>query len=215
MIKLKKYISKFSYKKIGLLLGALLLTISLGSGMNRAFAGQDVGSSLINWLGAKKTVSEQEISEAITSEKNRLMDELKIALQDEKNRAEEELAAFTEDEKLKRTSALREYAATLKENMKTDLTEEKEAIIADLDAQYNQTVQELNKPTSIKPKPGSEIKPGPASETEVKPDSTPESEAGIQSELTPKTDAETNPEPAPETEVATKPDPTLATDSAQ
>ena len=177
-------------KKIGLLLGALLLTIGLGSGMNMAFAGQDAGSSLMNWFGAKKTTSEQEIAEAITGEKNRLMDGLRVALLEEKQRAEEELAAFTDNEKQIRTSALQEYAESLKANIKIDLTEEKEAIIADLDAEYNQAIEELNKPsTPIEPAPTpeEEVEKEPAleQEAEAEPDLKSEVEAEMDSVLVP------------------------------
>jgi len=198
-----------SFKKIGLLLGALLLTIGLGSGMNNAFAGQDAGSSLINWFGAKRTASEQEISGAITAEKNRLMDELRISMRQVKQSAEEELVKFTSDEKQKRTKALQEYAAELKANMEIDLTKEKEAIIAELDAEHEQAIKDLNTPaTPIKPtpspKPEAEMKPGPAPEPaeEVKPDPIPEPELGTQPVLPSESDTETKPEPATEPETA-------------
>ncbi|MFD1929203.1 hypothetical protein ACFSFY_14265 [Sporosarcina siberiensis] len=185
-----------SFKKIGLLLGSLLLMIGLGSGMDNAFAGQDAESSLINWFGAKRTASEHEIANVITAEKDRLMGELKIALQGEKQRAEEELAAFTENEKRIRTAALQEYAAALIENMETDLTEEKEAIIADLDAKHNQAIKDLEK--KITP-----TKPIAVPEAEAKPDTTPVPEAGTQPVLPSEPDAETEPsvvpEPLPET----------------
>jgi len=198
-----------SFKKIGLLLGALLLTVGLGSGMNNAFAGQDAGSSLINWFGAKRTASEQEISGAITAEKDRLMSELKIAMQEVKKSAEEELAAFTKDEKQKRTIALQEYAATLKANMKIDLTKEKEAIIADLDAEQKQAIEDLEKPSApIKPTPtpGAEVITAPEPGAEVKPDATPEPELAAPPVLPSESDTVTEPEPEPEPEPASEPE---------
>jgi len=199
--KFKRYKNNISFKKIGLLLGALLLTIGLGSGMNNAFAGQDAGSSLINWFGAKRTASEQEISGAITVEKNRLMDELRISMLQVKKEAEEELVAFTEDQKQIRTSELQKHAATLKANMKIDLTKEKEAIIADLDAKQKQAIEDLEKP-------GAPIKPTPTPEAEVKPDPIPEPELGTQPVLPSESDKETKPEPASEPETATTTEPT-------
>lgn len=70
--KVPKYKSSFSFKKIGIVLGALLLMLGLGSGVNMAFAGQDAGSSLLNWFAVKRTVAEQEIADAITAEKTDL-----------------------------------------------------------------------------------------------------------------------------------------------
>jgi len=196
-----------SVKKIGLLLGALLLTIGLGSGINNAFAGQDAGSSLMNWFGAKRTASEQEISGAITAEKNRLMDELRISMQQVKQSAEEELATFTKDEKQKRTIALQEYAAELKANMKIDLTKEKEAIIAELDAEHKQAIEALENPaapTKPTPTPEANPKPEPAPEpgAEVKPDPIPEPELGTKPVLPSESDTEPKPEPASEPETA-------------
>lgn len=192
----KKYISKFSYKKIAILLGVLLLTIGLGNGMNMAFAGQDAGSSILNWFAAKKTVSEQEIAEAIDAEKNQLMEELKIALQEEKQRVEEELAAFTEDEKQKRTIALQEYAEYLKANMTTDLTEEKEAIIAELDAEYNQAIEELNNSaTPIEATPQPEL----GTEEELDSGMEPDTEEELSSEI----DSDSQPDLTTETDMAT------------
>jgi len=168
--------------------------------MNNAFAGQDAGSSLINWFGAKKTASEQEISGAITEEKNRLISELKIAMQEVKQDAEEELAKFTKDEKQKRTIALQEYAATLEAKMEIDLTEEKEAIIAELDAKQKQDIEDLENSTTpveptLEPNPGVEVQPVP----EPKPDPAPETEEGTKPELVPEPEAAAKPDPSPET----------------
>ncbi|WP_172371500.1 hypothetical protein [Sporosarcina jiandibaonis] len=194
--KFKKYNSNFSIKKIGILLGVLVLTIGLGSGMNNVFAGQDAGSSLINWFEAKKTASEQEISEAIAAVKNRLMDELRIAMQEEKKKAEDELAAFTQEEKKKRTKALEEYADTLKANLKIDNTKEKAGINASLDAIQKEAIEKMDKITAKGnpgPKPGGKVKSTPDSVPVVEPDSTPEPETLTQPKSAPE------PEPEPET----------------
>lgn len=79
------------------------------------------------------------------------MGELKVALEEEKQRVEEELATFIVGEKNRRTLALQEYAASLKANIATDLTEEKEAIIADLDAEYDQAIDKLNNASTSTP----------------------------------------------------------------
>jgi len=200
-----------SFKKIGLLLGALLLTIGLGSGMNNAFAGQDAGSSLINWFGIQKTNSEQKISSAITAEKTRLMGELKVALQEEKQRAKEELASFTEKEKQKRTIALQEYADSLIANMTTDLTEEKETIIAELDAEHSENIKDLNQPStsSGSAPPAPEVEQIP----EVKPESTPQPNLDVEigndndSATKPGAETEIQPDSVPES------DPTSASES--
>lgn len=174
--------------------------------MNNAFAGQDAGSSLLNWFGAKRTASEQEISGAITAEKDRLMSELRISMQQVKKEAEEELATFTKDEKQKRTIALQEYAAELKANMEIDLTVEKQEIIAELDAEHEQAIKDLEKPAAPiepTPTPEADVKPKPAPEPaeEVKPDPIPEPELETQpvlpSEPEPTTEPETAPIPEP------------------
>ncbi|WP_342539099.1 hypothetical protein MKY15_04245 [Sporosarcina sp. FSL K6-1540] len=209
--KFKRYKSNFSFKKIGLLLGALLLTIGLGSGMNNAFAGEDAGSSLINWFGAKRTVSEQEISGAITVEKDKLMGELKIALQEAKQSAEDELAKFTEEQKQIRTSELQKFAANLKANIEIDLTKEKEAIIAELDAEHKQAIEDLENPAAPinpTPKPGVEPEPAPEPGAEVKPEPTPEPELETQPVLPSESDTEPKPEPASEPETAPITEPT-------
>lgn len=191
--KVPKYKSSFNFKKICIVLGALLLILGLGSGMNMVFAGQDAGSSLLNWFGVKRTAAEQEIAVAITEEKKRLMGELKTALEEEKQRVEEELAAFIIEEKDRRILALQEYAASLKANIATDLTEQKEAIIADLDAQYVQAIDELNKPSAPTPTPIEMVLP---SEPGVDPDVETERDEIIVSK--PEADEEVIQNPAPE-----------------
>jgi len=178
--------------------------------MNNAFAGQDAGSSLINWFGIQKTNSEQEISSAITAEKTRLMGTLKVALQEEKQIAKEELAAFTEKEKQKRTRALQEYADSLKASMKIDLTEEKEAIIVELDAEHNQKIKDLNQPSTSNgtAPPAPEVEQVP----EVKPESTPQPkpdvEIGEDNDSAPKPEAETEKQadPIPESDPVAAPE---------
>ena len=61
------------FKKVSILLGALLVSICIGSGMNIAMADQDIETMLINWFNSKQSESNQEIDAAITTEKDQVM----------------------------------------------------------------------------------------------------------------------------------------------
>ncbi|AMQ07731.1 hypothetical protein [Sporosarcina psychrophila] len=209
--KFKKYNSTFSFKKVGILLGALMLTIGLGNGMNMAFAGQGIDSLLATWFASEKDKAIEDIDRAIEEEIASLSKELKVAVEKEKQRAEEDLAAFTIKEKDLRTRALKEHAATLKAKIEIDLTKEKEAIIAELDAKQKQAIEDLENPAvPIKPTPKPEVKPVPAPEpgAEVKPEPTPEPELEIKPVLPSESETEPKSEPASEAETAPITEPT-------
>src|SRR5690606_18806039 len=77
-----------SIKKVGIICVVLLLTIALGNSMNKAFAGQDIQSMLMSWFDSKKNSSIEQIDQAITTEKERLMVELREAISAEIQRAD-------------------------------------------------------------------------------------------------------------------------------
>lgn len=199
--KFRKYKSTFSFKKVGILLGALLLTIGLGNGMNMAFAGQGIDSLLATWFESEKDKAVEGIDKAIEEEIASLSKELRVAVEKEKKNAEEELAKFTEDQKQIRTSELQDFAATLKANIKIDLTKEKEAIIAKLDAKQKQDIEDLKK-TSTPIEPIPEPSPGVI----VQPDPTPETEEGTKPELAPEPEPEATAKPDPDASPETTPE---------
>ena len=131
------------FKRILIVIGALFLSMSIGSGVKSAFAGQDITSMLSNWFSAKKTESINQIDEAITDEKDLLMVELKEGLQTEIQLAEDELAQFTQDEIELRLDGLRSFADELLLNMSVDNSEEHAEISATLDAIYEQALEQM------------------------------------------------------------------------
>lgn len=178
-------------RKVLLLSAVLLVTVALGSGMNKVWANQDIQSLLTNWFQGKKTESIQQMEHAITSEKELLMDELRAALQEEMKKAEEELARYTEEETAKRVQELQEYAAGLMANIQIDTTAKKAEISADLDAALASAMEQLGssggvctpttKPSvpALNPGEGQEGKPGDkeeATEPETEPTETDSSE---------------------------------------
>ena len=136
------------FKRILIVIGALFLSISIGSGVKSAFAGQDINSLLTNWFSAKKTESIQKIDVAITTEKDLLMVELKKGLQTEIQLAEEELAQFTQDEIDLRVDGLRSYADELLTNLSIDNSDEQAKIAATLNAIYEQALKQMNELTT-------------------------------------------------------------------
>ncbi|MBD7984554.1 hypothetical protein H9649_08180 [Sporosarcina sp. Sa2YVA2] len=133
-----------NFAKIGMLCTILLLTIAIGSGMNKAFAGQNIQGLLTSWFEGKKDTSIEQIDQAITSEKERLMAELKDAISEEIQRAEAELDQFTADETALRVSMLQSYAAELMGNLNINNEAEQAAITANLDAALQQAMFLLN-----------------------------------------------------------------------
>ncbi|WP_172371541.1 hypothetical protein [Sporosarcina jiandibaonis] len=142
--KLKIFQIRLAFKRILIVVGALFLSISIGSGVKSAFAGQDINSLLTNWFNSKKTESINQIDKAITNEKELLMVELKKGLQAEIQHAEDELAQFTQDEIELRVEGLRSYADELLMNMSFDNSDEQAEISATLNAIYEQALKQMN-----------------------------------------------------------------------
>lgn len=133
-----------SFKKVCILCAVLLLSIALGTGMNKAFAGQNIQSLFTSWFITKKEASIEQIDQAIASEKERLMGELREAIREEILRADAELAQFTAEETALRVKMLQDYAANLLGGLQIDLSDEKAAIIADLDAALAEAMAQLD-----------------------------------------------------------------------
>ena len=112
--------------------GALIISVSIGSGVTTVNADQDISSLLTNWFNGKQTESIQEIDNAITAEKELLKVELKEALKAEMQSAEHELDTFTVDEKNARIASLNKYAEELIAKINIDNTKEKEKVTDEL-----------------------------------------------------------------------------------
>ena len=141
------------FKRILIVIGALFLSISIGSGVKSAVAGQDINSLLTNWFTAKKTESINKIDEAITTEKDLLMVELKKGLQTEIQLAEKELVQFTQEEIDLRLNGLRNFADELLLNMSFDNSDEQAEISATLNAIYEQALEQMKIATTIDEEP--------------------------------------------------------------
>ena len=197
--RLKTYKKQKQFKKVSILLGALLVSICIGSGMNIAMADQDIETMLINWFNSKKIESIKEIETAITSEKDQLKTTLTVELQNEMQLAENELASSTDAEKEQRISSLREYADSLLSSYKIDNSEEKEAMKENLDFIIKQAIAQMNGaavPTSPLPLPN----PVPAPELQPAPIPAPSPV------VEPEDDSTTQPTPAPQNEGTPKED---------
>lgn len=169
--KLKSFQIKLTFKRILIVVGALFLSISIGSSMKSAFAGQDINSLLSNWFNTKKTESIQKIDEAITTEKDLLMIELKDGMQQEIQLAEEELTRFTQDEIESRINGLRDFADELLSNISIDNSNEQAEIIATLDSIYEQAIEQMK-----------EIMIVTYEESEQNADETPDNSNGVENE---------------------------------
>lgn len=147
--KFKDFQIWLTFKRILIVIGALFLSISIGSGVKSAFAGQDINSLLTNWFNAKKTESINQIDQAITNEKDLLMVELKKGLQKEIQLAEKELAQFTQDEIDLRVDELRSYADELLLNMSIDNSDEQAAIASTLNVIYEEALKQMKQLKTI------------------------------------------------------------------
>ena len=123
--KLKDVKNQHIFKRILIVLGALFLSVSIGSGVKSAFAGQDINSLLTNWFNSKQTESINQIDEAITTEKDRLMIILKDGMETETQLANDKLTQFTKDQIEQRVSSLQAFVDELLGTMTVDTSEDK------------------------------------------------------------------------------------------
>lgn len=120
-------------RKALIILIALLLVFSFGSGFNRAFADQDIQSRLSSWFDNRKNESISEMDQAITLEKNRLMDQLRLELQLEMQRAQAQLARHTVAEIAQSIQLLEQYAAELSSGIHVSNETDKDAVSSNID----------------------------------------------------------------------------------
>ena len=214
--------------------GALIISVSISTGVTTANADQDISSLLTNWFNGKQTESIQEIDKAITAEKEILKVELKEALKAEMQGAEAELDNFTETEKNDRIASLNKYAEELISKINIDNSAEKENVTKELNAIIAEAIKKMDavkipsstpKPKPEKPKenskpeqtptpepPVAEPLPEPISEPIQPPVAIPVPEPVTETGQSP--DSEPTPEPVTETEPITEPNPDSASTDA-
>ncbi|MBM6619136.1 hypothetical protein [Bacillus suaedaesalsae] len=132
-------------KKVKFLIGAILLSVGIGSSVNVAFADQDIHALLTNWFDKKKVESINEIEQAIMSEKETQKQRLKEQLQVEIQKSEEELQLFTDAEKEARVLALQQYTDALIANFNVDNSNKEEKLSAELDAIVQEAIEKMDK----------------------------------------------------------------------
>ncbi len=176
--------------------GALIISVSISTGVTTTNADSDISSLLTNWFNGKQSESIQDIDKAIMAEKEKLKLELKEALKTEMQEAEAELDNFTEAEKNDRIASLNKYAEELAAKINIDNTEEKDKVTKELNKIIEQALKRMD---GVKISPST---PKPKSQPE-KPKENPEP---IQA-----------PDPMPEPQPVVEPiiDPTPVTDPIQ
>lgn len=131
MNKYSKYVKKY---KVVLLVFLILFSMAIGGGIRTALADQDIAIMMSNWFNKKKEASVADIEQAITKEKQILLNDLEVSLSSEMQKAADQLISFTNLEKQNRIVSLNEYAESLKSQMKIDNSEQEEIIRNNLDA---------------------------------------------------------------------------------
>lgn len=192
--RMQKYKKSRRIKKTLIISGILVLSIGLGTGMKSALADVDVQQVMANWFSKKQDASIKEIDQAIDSERDILMGQLKGQLSTEMQLAEKQLAEFTATQKQTRIAALQEYANNIKAGMTIDSSEQQAAVMKNIDiilenakAQLDGQAAQLKLVTL--PMPTAAPVPASAPDLVVVPETT----------LAPA--VETSPTPKPETEV--------------
>lgn len=192
--RLEKYKKIKRFKMIIIMSGVLVLSIGLGTGMKTALADVDVQQLMANWFSKKQDASIKEIDQAIATERDLLMGQLKEQISTEMQFAEEQLAEFTAAQKQIRIAALQEYANDIKAEMTIDSSEQQAAIMKNIDIIFENAKAQLDGQVAqlkLIPVPLPEVAPLPA--PVVIPEKTPAPE-------TPSIPVEEIP-PAPDTEV--------------
>ncbi|MEK5208868.1 hypothetical protein [Psychrobacillus sp. FSL H8-0510] len=204
--RMEKYKKTRRIKKMLIISGILVLSIGLGTGMKSALADVDVQQVMVNWFSKKQDASIKEIDQAIDSERDILMGQLKGQLSTEMQLAEKQLAEFTATQKQTRIAALQEYANNIKAGMTIDSSEQQAAVMKNIDiilenakAQLDGQAAQLKLVTV--PMPVTAPVPASAPDLVVVPETTPA--PAVETSPTPKPETEVIPETekAPEKEV--------------
>lgn len=139
------------FRKAIIILFLLLIGLSAGGGLNKAFADQDIQSRLTDWFDKRKSESISEMDVAITAEKKRLMNQLRVELQLETQRAQVQLAQHTAGETAQSIKELQKYAAELAAGIHVSNDAEKAAVSTNMDAALAEAMA-LLKGSAVVPK---------------------------------------------------------------
>ncbi|MEK3976998.1 hypothetical protein [Psychrobacillus sp. FSL K6-1267] len=162
--RVEKYKKKRRIRKSVLIVAALFLVLTFGTGLNKALADLDVQTLLTNWFNEKQNESVKDIEGAVASETDRLMRGLGEDLEKEMTKAQQDLVNFTKTQKESRIAALQSYAQDLKSSLKIDNSEQEAAILANIDTIVAQAKAQMDGQASeLKLLPVPVIPPGEAS----------------------------------------------------
>lgn len=200
--RVEKYKKKRKTKKNIVLIGAVILTLGIGSGMKTTFADADVSTMLVNWFNNKKSDSIREIDTAITKEKEILLSDLKKQLKAEMDAAEQQLDEFTERQKSSRIASLRQHAEQLIANLNIDNSEQEAAITSNIDSIVENAIAQMNGAAATIPE--TVVVPVTESPVETEPVEVPETKPEPISETVPAPVTPT-PEPSPITDPIIEP----------
>ncbi|WJY26442.1 hypothetical protein [Sporosarcina trichiuri] len=120
-------------RKVFILLFAVLLMWTAGTGGSHVLADTSIQGRLIGWFDKQKNQSIQEMDQAITAEKNRLMDRLRFELQLETQRAQAQLAQHTAAETAGSIQELQKYADALSAKIHVSNDSQKAAVSSAVD----------------------------------------------------------------------------------
>lgn len=135
--------SEVSSRVVKFLIGTIFL-IGMGiSSIHVAFAEQDISTLLHQWFDQKKIEAVSTLQTTVGSEKDTQMIRLKEHLQSEMARAERELAEDEQQQITSSVAALRAHTDQLIASVKIDNTSEKQKVINELNAIYNETVTKM------------------------------------------------------------------------
>jgi len=200
--RVERHKKKRKTKKVILLIGAVILTISIGSGVKTTFADTDVSTMLINWFNNKQSESIKEIDTAITAEKEILLSQLKNELKKEMEAAEQQLDKFTENQKASRIASLRQHAADLTANINIDNSEQRAAVTSNIDSIVENAIAQMDSVAATIPE--KVVVPAPESPAKDKPVEVPVNKPNPIIETVPAPVSPT-PTPSPETDPIIEP----------
>lgn len=127
-------------KKIGivhkslLILCLLFIGITAGNGFHVAADGKTIYNQLSDWFDVRTETSINEMDQAITTEKNKLMNQLREELSLEMQRAQTELQTHTSLETNQAIDALQAYAAEISASLDVSNASEKQVVSMNIQA---------------------------------------------------------------------------------
>lgn len=175
------------FRKAIIILFLLLIGLSAGGGLNKAFADQNIQSRLTDWFEKRKSDSISEMETAITAEKKRLINQLRVELKLETQRAQVQLAEHTAAETAHSIKELQKYAADLSAGIHVNNDAEKAAVSTNMDAALAEAMA-LLKGSAVVPKLPAVPQP------ELPPD---KDKATVESENATEQKTDPNPTPVP------------------